>query len=355
MIGEPAPTVVTVLHVPGDHDYVAHLVDDRDPGVVVLDDPRAPGAGWAPLPALDAAWVAANAHRFDVLHLHFGFEGRTPEQLRGLVAALRDAGRPLVLTAHDLQNPHLTDQGPYAALLDVLVPAADAVVTLTPGAAQELRRGWGVDALVVPHPHIAPLEEVGAARVPRPDGTDRVVGLHLKSLRANLVALPALRSLAAAVGTLPGARLRVDVHDEALTSAFGRHDAALVAWLRRAHDDGDVDLRVHGRFDDAELRDYLRALDVSVLAYGHGTHSGWLELCHDLGTPVLAGRVGHLSEQQPLVEVDLLDPVDVARGLRSALDGVPGAAATAAERHQQRLEVARAHRELYRRLVGAGA
>lgn len=358
MIGEPFPPAgapVTVLHVPGDHDYVAHTADERVPGVVVLDAPRAPGSGWAPSPALEATWVAEHAHLFDVLHLHFGFEGRTPQQLRDLVTALHGAGKPLVLTAHDLQNPHLVDQRPYEALLDVLVPAADAALTLTAGAAAEISRRWGVDAVVVPHPHIAPLDEVGLPRAPRaPDG-ERVVGLHLKSLRANLVALPVLRSLAAAVAALPGVRLRVDVHDEALDPAFGRHDAELVAWLRRAHDDGDLDLRAHGRFDDAQLRDYLRSLDVSVLAYGHGTHSGWLELCHDLGTPVLAGPVGHLREQQPLVEADLLDPDDVARGLARALagpSGLPGAAATAADRREQRREVALAHRDLYRRLVG---
>jgi beta-1,4-mannosyltransferase len=370
VIGEPSPTppttlepaaasradAVTVVHVPGDHDYVAHTADERVPGVDVLELPRAAGSGWAPSPALDAAWVAANAHRFDVLHLHFGFEGRTPQQLEELVGAVHGAGRALVLTVHDLENPHLTDQRPYAALLDVLVPGADAVVTLTPGAAAEVGRRWGVDALVVPHPHVAPLEEVGRAREPARGGgaerADRVVGVHLKSLRANLVALPVLRSLAAAVRGLDGVRLRVDVHAEALDPAFGRHDAQLARWLRRAHDDGELDLRVHGRFDDAQLREYLRHLDVSVLAYGHGTHSGWLELCHDLGTPVLAGRTGYLREQQPLVEVDLLDPEDVARGLRRALAGPAAPTATAAGRCEQRRQVARAHRQLYRRLAG---
>jgi beta-1,4-mannosyltransferase len=223
---------VRVLHVPGDHDYVAHLGDDRVPGVeVVRDDDAEPAAGWRPSPALDAAWVAAHADRFDVLHLHFGFEGRSPEQLRALVAAVRAAGRRLVLTVHDLQNPHLREQDRFDALLDVLVPAADALVTLTPGAAAEVRTRWGRDCVVVPHPHVAPPAEVGR---PRPARSPRVVGLHLKSLRANLVALPVLTALADAVEGSPGTVLRVDVHEEALDPAFGRHDAALVAWLRAA-------------------------------------------------------------------------------------------------------------------------
>jgi hypothetical protein len=336
-------TAVRVLHVPGGHGYVAHVQDPRVPEVVVVTEPARTGA-WAPSPALDASWVAADAGSFDVLHLHFGFESRTPGQLSELVEALRRTGRGLVLTVHDLENPHLHDQSAYTRLLDVLVPAADGLVTLTPGAAQEVHRRWGRRPVVVPHPHLAPLERIGA---PRPTRSPRVVGLHLKSLRANLLALPALRTLAAAVARVPDVRLRVDVHDEALRADFPRFDPELDDWLRAASQDGRIDLRVHGRLDDGELVDYLLMLDVSVLAYGHGTHSGWLELCHDLGVPVLAGRAGFLDQQQELAQVDLEDEESVLGGLRRALGGLPGTAATAAGRKAQRLQIARAHRDLY--------
>jgi beta-1,4-mannosyltransferase len=340
---------VRMLHVPADHGYVAHLVDDRVPGVALVELPADDG-GWRPSPALEAAWVAAHSGSFDVLHVHFGFEGRTPDELRDLVAALRSAGRGFVLTVHDLENPHLPAQDGYARLLDVLVPAADAVVTLTPGAAGEIARRWGRRARVVPHPHVAPPAEIG---VPRPQRERPVVGLHLKSLRANLQAAPVLRSLIRAVGRLPQAELRVDVHDEALDPGFPRHDAGLVRELRAAADSGALDLRVHPRFDDAGLLGYLRGLDVSVLGYGFGTHSGWLELCHDLGVPVVAGRVGFLHQQQALVQVDLHDPGALADGLARALDQGP-VGATAGARLAQRLEIAAAHRELYRQ-VAAGA
>ncbi|ABS05900.1 hypothetical protein [Kineococcus radiotolerans] len=341
---------VRVLHVPGGHGYVANIQDERVPEVLVVPEPRAATPGWAPSPALDAAWVEANAAAFDVLHLHFGFESRTPDQLREWLAALRRTGRAPVLTVHDLQNPHLDDQRPHEALLDVLVPGVDALVTLTPGAADEVERRWGRRPVVVAHPHLAPPAEIG---VPRPRREEAVVGLHLKSLRANLRALPALRTLTAAVDRLPGTRLRVDVHAEALADGFVRHDPDLLRWLRAAQ--GRVDVRVHDRFDDDELIAYLRELDVSVLAYGHGTHSGWLELCHDLGVPVLAARTGHLHQQRALVQVDLDDEDDVVAGLRRALAGFEGAAATREERAAERLRVAEAHRDLYRRIAGGGA
>lgn len=337
-----------VLPVPADHGYVDHLLDDRVPGVELVR----PADGGHPSPALDAGWIAASAGDFDVLHVHFGFEGRTPDQLRALVAAVRSAGRRLVLTVHDLENPHFREQYGYARLLDVLVPAADAVVTLTPGAAAEVQRRWGRPAEVVPHPHVAPLEEIGA---PRPARATPVVGLHLKSLRANLVARPVLRALVEAVGRLPRAVLRVDVHTEALDRAFPRYDGELVRELRAAAAAGTVDLRAHDRFDDAGLIAYLRGLDVSVLGYGHGTHSGWLELCHDLGVPVVAGRVGFLHQQQPFVETDLHDPAALAQALTRAMAPPAGTAATRAGRVAQRFDVATAHRDLYGRVLAGGA
>ncbi|MFC6152215.1 glycosyltransferase [Nocardioides yefusunii] len=69
-------------------------------------------------------------------------------------AALRRRGLPLVFTVHDLRNPHHRNRGAHDAALDVLVPAADALITLPPGAAVEIRRRWGREALVLPQFHV---------------------------------------------------------------------------------------------------------------------------------------------------------------------------------------------------------
>ena len=58
-------------------------------------------------------------------------------------------------------------------------------------------------------------------------------------------------------------------------------------------------LRIHDRFDDDELRRYLTRLSVSVQLHRWGTHSGWVEACHDVGTAVVAPAVGFLAEQWP--------------------------------------------------------
>ena len=51
---------------------------------------------------------------------------------------------------------------------------------------------------------------------------------------------------------------------------------------------------------DDELWDYLQSLDVSVLPYRFGTHSGWLEACHDLGHDGRGPRLRPLRRPAPV-------------------------------------------------------
>ena len=302
---------VRVASVPSDHPYVRHLAPvGGDDAVLRLPDPPIPGAPagqWWPSPILEPGWLRAHADELDVVHVHFGFEHRTCAQLRELVTVLRELRLPLVLTVHDLQNPHLTDQGAHVAALDVLVPAAAACLTLTPGAAVEIARRWGVVATVVPHPHVVPLERMGGAR-----RRGRVVGLHAKQ-RA---------------GNDPGA-VRAELAD-AVTATGGR----LAPELDR-------------RLSDDALWDHLAGLDVLVLAYRRSTHSGFVEACHDLGTTVVAPRVGYLAEQHEVVPYDLDVPGSLTDALRHAY-GNPAPAADPAQRTAQRTALATVHRELYR-------
>ena len=290
-----------ILSIPSGHVYVRHLSSaDFDDGVTRLEDPPVPGdvpaAQWWPPPSLDAAWVREHADSFDVVHLHFGFDARTPAELDEWVQTLRELGRPLVYTVHDLRNPHHRDRRQHDAQLDVLVPAADALVTLTKGAAREIEQRWGRTATVLPHPHVVPEPTLSAHR-PAHDGF--VVGVHLKSLRASMDPLPVLGTLSKVVPALPGATLRIDVHTDVMTPGAGQHDPVVAALVRELGADDLVDLRVHDFFSDDELWDYFLGLDVSVLPYRFGTHSGWLEACYDLGTVVVAPDCGFYADQRP--------------------------------------------------------
>lgn len=359
------PWALRVLPIPSAHGYPLSLrprdtvhgagePDSSSGDVVHLPDPAVPGAApdvWWPPPALDAGWVDRHATDVDVVHLHFGFDAFTAADLDAWCDALDRHGIPLVLTVHDLVNPHFLDGAGHAARLDVLVPRATELVTLTRGAADEIIRRWGRAALVLPHPHVAPLDLVGA---PPARGTGRfVVGLHLKSLRANVVARPVVDALVPALSDVPDAHLVVHLHREVLDRTHPRHDAGLVSHLRRLDREGELELVVHDPHTDDELWSYLRSLDVSVMAYAFGTHSGWLEACHDLGTAVLAPRAGYWSEQQPQHSFDwrpdgTVDSAEIADALREAYAARPARAADRRVREQQQRDVAAAHARLYR-------
>ncbi|MFK0174283.1 glycosyltransferase family 1 protein [Streptomyces sp. NPDC090306] len=244
---------------------------------------------------LDPGWVNAHHENFDVFHLHFGFDAQCPAELSGLVDALRHNGKPLVYTVHDLRNPHQPDPGPHLRALDVLVPAADALITLTPGAAAEISARWGRDATVLPHPHVV---EPPRLLAPRPSHEGFYVGLHAKSLRPNMTVVPVVRVLADPVAELPDAELLVDIHPEVGDPSAHAYAPDVLAELESLAERKLLTLRVHDYFDD-ELWCYLDALDLSVLPYTFGTHSGWLEACHDLGTAVAAPDCGYYAQQRP--------------------------------------------------------
>ena len=250
---------------------------------------------------LDAEWVRAHADEFDVMHVHFGFDHKAPEALRQLVDALREHRKPLVLTVHDLRNPHHGE------------PRAPRRAARGPRLGRRRRdhpdsRGRRRDPAtlgprtrhVLPHPHV--VDEPTLSR-PRREHDGFVIGVHVKSLRANMDPLPVIEhDRRRPCLRCPARVLRVDAHTDVMTHTGHPHGTGVSrAGLARLDAAGLIDLHVHDYFTDDELWDYLSGLDVSVLPYRFGTHSGWLEACFDLGTTVLAPDCGYYAEQRPCV------------------------------------------------------
>jgi len=351
---------VRVASVPAGHVYVRHLSDPHGDGAVVrlpdLPQPGAehdPGRWWPPV-MLDAGWIAANHASFDVFHVHFGFDAKSPRELRAIGAALRAAGIPLVLTVHDLRNPHHPDADLHDAQLGVLLGCAAAVITLTPGAAETIAARWGRVAEVLPHPHVVDWDTMARAR-PAHDGY--VVGLHAKSLRPNMAVQAVAPVLAATVADLPGARLRIDIHHEVFDPGAHAYRPDVGGALRAlAAANPCVELREHDYFSDEELWAYLNAIDVSVLPYRFGTHSGWLEACFDLGTSVIAPSCGFYAQQRPCLvyrhDERGLDASSLAAAVRSAYAQTSGPRALPSRRFQERRALAAAHEAIYSRLLG---
>ena len=347
--------VLTIASIPAAHPYVSSTVDGHD--VTLLADPVPPGATergqWWPPQYLEPDFLRARLGEVELMHVHFGFDATSVGQLAEVADLLAGRRIPLVVTVHDLTNPHFVDQKAHAERLDVLMRAATTVITLTDGAAAEIGLRWGREAVVLPHPHVLPIEDVGARRESR---GHPIVGIHAKNLRANVDPWPLLDRLIDA----PGAEwsVRLDLDDEVLSGP--RAAEAGAQRLDRYRRDG-VDVRMHGRFSDREMVDYLAEVDVFVLPYRHGTHSGWIEACHDAGVVAVVPDCGYFHRQHPnpvfRYGTDCFDAGVFDGAVREAV-GLARESTTAADDHrrlrraEQRRHVAAATSRLYRRALG---
>ncbi len=342
---------------PGDSDPSNRAADVRPDPVV---DPDEPGRWW-PHPYLEPGQGAAAAEDADIVHVHFGFEHRNADQLADFADEVHAGGAKLVVTVHDLDCPHVDDQEKYRRGLGVLVERADAVVTLTDSAADECEARFGVRPRVIAHPPIVPAARATdlLERVPRRAD----VSLSYKNVRRNVCDDPALpRAVAAEVARHDGSRLRIHVFPEVFPDAAGavgdRCRPELARALRELDDDpvvGDaIVLDVSGAKDDEELHRELAGCSVAVLPYAFGTHSGWLEMCRDLGVRVVAPETGHYAGQADrpgaVIVADMADPVAVAAAVGRALDAGPLSRETDAS--DARHAAAAAHGALYREVLG---
>ncbi|MEO8851984.1 MAG: hypothetical protein ABI360_09670 [Allobranchiibius sp.] len=339
--GEPSP--IRVCTIPGRHRYVDRCLEGAE-DVQHLPDPTGSTSyadPWQPSPALRPDWIAEHAGDIDVVHLHFGFEHRTPGQLRKWVEALALHHIALVLTVHDLDNPHVAEQETHHRSLGLLINAAAETLTLTQGAAEFIQRRYGVTAQVVAHPHQFDLGLVGRRIRPR-SGRGGLIGLNLRSMRKNVDAPAALALLEHAP-----ASSQVVVRVSQSTLAGNDRVGAMVA---QGAQDGrwEVDA-VDGYTGDHELWEFLSGIDALLLPYRWGTHSGWVESCWDVGTTVIAPPVGHYAQQHPVTELSLDSAPETVRRVLGDLR--PNGGASAQARHAERVEVAASHALTYHRVL----
>jgi len=378
---------IRAISLPADHPYVLAITDPTAVEILPAPGDGSSGADAVVEQFLIEAWDEDQAADADLVHVHFGFELVPLSALERFVAALDRLGLPLVLTVHDLENPQLPEhaQDDFARRLEVLLRHAVRVITLTEGARAEIIRRWSREVSVVPHPPlgsdvaeavVASTQPPGAPVANRPSSPGAPVaarqpfaarrpftarrpytaGILLKDARPSLD-LAAIAALARALGTDP---LRND--DWRLTVIrrptvrAGRESE--VAELKRLLDRSEsADVEVWASMSDRELEDWLARLDVLVLPYRHGTHSGLLDLANDLGTRVLYAEVGHLADQRPGTNlgVDFHDADSLRAGLHAIAEAPPLPPRSREDGLRLLAEVRDAHTRLYRSVAARRA
>ena len=146
---------------------------DGDDRVVRLPDPAPdvpdplPGQWWPPV-MLQTGWVAEHHREFDLAHLHFGFDAATPADLRRWTAEL--AGRGPAAGADRARPDQSAFRGParHREQLDVLIPAADELITLTTGRGRGHRATVGTPGQRHPASACRPPRRTAAASGRRP-------------------------------------------------------------------------------------------------------------------------------------------------------------------------------------------
>jgi GT2 family glycosyltransferase len=328
----PRAGALRVASVPASHPYTRKVYDAS---VRVLPDGSDP---WWPHPVLEGSWPRRHADEVDVVHVHFGFEHRSAAELEEWCGELAAAGVALVVTVHDLVDPHgRVGAGDHRTRLGVLVAAAAEVITLTDAAADQVWLAYGRPATVIAHPRMVPDDVAG----PRRPGPPRV-GVHFKTFRANLLGPEAIIPALAEAAARTGADVVVVADDHAERGALDD--------LREHGRRAGIEATVAPRMDDARLAAFIGDLDVLVLPYRFGTHSGMIEACRDLGTRAVVTAKGCYRDQW--VEVvtcpppvgGALDPVALADAVTHAVRSGAPAAAPRGWRAAQLAEVQDAHR-----------
>jgi hypothetical protein len=279
-----------------------------------------------PSPWLDPAHLAAAGGDVDVLHLHWAPDVLGPAAVERWTDEVRRLGLPLVVTVHQLGS------GRRAAALAVLLETAELVLTLTPGAADEIAMRYGRTAIVVAHPSItAPVPGLGAER--------GLVGLAVGPPSPAVPDPEAVTRAALSGAVSGGGRLRVLVEPslDALPFLAGMPEVEVVPTVRSGPD----------------WSAQLQQLHVLVLPQRTGTHSTDVEICRDVGTAVVAPSCGEFAGQWSEVigygndERSGLDAVSLTGAIAAALTRPMPRPVDRAWREEQRAAVQRVHATVY--------
>jgi hypothetical protein len=292
------------------------------------------GPGSDPSPWLDPGYLAAHAADVDVVHVHTGYGHLPEDEVVSWTETVRRVGVPLVTTVHRLRDPGQLSTRRHDAHLGALLATAEVVLTLTPGAADEIAERFGRTTIVVAHPSVAtPVAGLGAER--------GLVGLRLGARGPALPDPSGLVRAALSGAVNGGGRLRVHLDQGAPPPPVPSAGDTLEYVAR----------------DETGWVAQLQQLHVAVLPEQCGTHSRDLEICRDVGTRVVAPSCGWFADQwSDVVPYDNgedagFDPVSLDAAVSAALTRPAPRPADRTWRDQQRAAVQAVHEQVYAQVV----
>lgn len=301
---------------PGWHPYLRRLASD-----VAVDQVSRPAVGVSGGDAT-SDWVGSLPADIELVHVLSSGPIGPLGAVSSFVDGVTERGLPLVLTLFDLHDRDVVDTAARNDRLDRLVDRADVITTLTRAGARTVARTWGRDAVVVGHPHVAPLDLI--ERVAADPGRGRIamhraIGVPISSASGRNSPWEAATALSEVLSCRADVRVDLLPIDRGVATVLADHPLL-----------GDRRVRMLSgeRLDEDRLHRWLGELDLVLLPYRHATHSGWIPLCQDLALGVVSVadeamiEMG-LSAGYPARRSGMVDPDEVAdallRGLGTAV------------------------------------
>ncbi len=303
---------VRVAASPGWHPYLRRLAADD-----AVDQVSRPGVGVSGGDAT-SDWVGSLPDDIELVHVLSSGPIGPLGAVSSFVDGVSERGLPLVLTLFDVHDRDLVDTTARNERLDRLVERADVVTTLTRAGADAVARTWGREAIVVGHPHVAPLDLI--ERVAADPGRGRIamhraIGVPISSATGRTSPWEAATALAEVLARRDDVRVDLLPIDRCVATLLADHPLL-----------GDRRVRMLSgeRLDEDRLHRWLGELDLVLLPYRHATHSGWIPLCQDLALGVVSVadeamiEMG-LSAGYPARRSGMVDPDEIADALLRGL------------------------------------
>jgi len=291
-----------ILHIPGRTPYARKLSGDT---FSIINESISDGVA-VPRDA-SFEWVRRQATLdfCDVLHIQ-SLELAELPAIEEVLQRAASKGKGIVITIHDV-GPLFPDDGDaFAKRINLACQFAKGVVTLTDCARQQISSRFGLSPAnisIIPHGSVLP--------------TSHHLWTH-KSVRNQLFSLgmfggvrPNRSFLTATVNALYGLEpetVRVKILSRGLNPIEVEYGSEALQLAFLAASDPRFSFKLSPFPDDDEIADFVSSLDVLVLPYLFGTHSGQLELAKDLGVRVIAPGFGCYREQWRIHSASVPEP-----------------------------------------------